>query len=443
MEYTVDSGTESESASYIYGNYIDEALLMADANGDWTHAYIHNHLYSPVAMIDWTNGAIAERCEYSVYGTATVRLPGPDNTYYALPDDDIIQDEPETANPYLYTGRRLDILDSGSLKLQYSRHRYYDAQTGRFLQKDPAGYVDGLNAYEYVRSYPILAADPTGLFVPPIIILPPGFEPPEIPRQEQYTYKMMAVDALRAFDKYHNTTEYYSTTGFSGLIDTLENTLGWVRTVKYTDKDFLYYQRSRRRLGVTWQLEDFMGKRLIYQKRYGEMLIHELVHAYLHQNGKYQGNYLGDDYYNERLAYATQYLAEGLSQFHKVDTLVKEILNGERQWDQNTKKKLRLYWNNSWRNMNRIATESRGYLNREYHDEWEEMSGIDDGGFLIGPAGVNKVKNEFGITISCRAIAGKYNKLVNGKLTCVEFVCRSPLYSDDIGVTGKLENVFR
>ncbi|AQT69306.1 RHS repeat-associated core domain protein [Anaerohalosphaera lusitana] len=178
MEYTVDSGTESESASCIYGNYVDEALLMADANGDRTHAYIHNNLYSPVAMIDWTDGTIAERCEYSVYGTATVRLPGPDGSYYTA--DDITQDAPKTANPYLYTGRRLDILEGGSLKLQYSRHRYYDPQTGRFLQKDPLGiapfglilgnsfdpvgqYDGGLLAYSYGRLIPTIAVDFLGL----------------------------------------------------------------------------------------------------------------------------------------------------------------------------------------------------------------------------------------------------------------------------------------
>jgi len=82
-------------------------------------------------------------------------------------------------NPYLFTGRRLDILDSSSLKLQYSRARYYDPQTGRFTQRDPLGinpagskqnpfqvwiqYFDGTNIYEYVKSNSVNLTDAYGL----------------------------------------------------------------------------------------------------------------------------------------------------------------------------------------------------------------------------------------------------------------------------------------
>ena len=42
-------------------------------------------------------------------------------------------------NAYLFTGRRVDILDNGSLKIQYNRNRYYDYYTGRWLTHDPLG----------------------------------------------------------------------------------------------------------------------------------------------------------------------------------------------------------------------------------------------------------------------------------------------------------------
>jgi len=66
-------------------------------------------------------------------------------------------------NPYLFTGRRVDILDNGSVKLQYNRNRYYDQYTGRWLTHDPEEYVDGLSLYEYVRSNPCGGLDPEGL----------------------------------------------------------------------------------------------------------------------------------------------------------------------------------------------------------------------------------------------------------------------------------------
>ncbi len=61
--------------------------------------------------------------------------------------------------PYTYTGREFDS-ESG---LMYYRARYYDPRTGRFLQKDPIGFIGGINLYEYVKSQPTKRNDPFGL----------------------------------------------------------------------------------------------------------------------------------------------------------------------------------------------------------------------------------------------------------------------------------------
>jgi RHS repeat-associated protein len=65
----------------------------------------------------------------------------------------------------LFTGRRVDILDNGSLKIQYNRNRYYDYYAGRWLTQDPLGYVDAMNLYEYAAGNPTSYADPIGLSV--------------------------------------------------------------------------------------------------------------------------------------------------------------------------------------------------------------------------------------------------------------------------------------
>ena len=39
----------------------------------------------------------------------------------------------------------------------------YDTGTGRFMQRDPLGYVDGMNLYAYTRSSPLNFTDPMGL----------------------------------------------------------------------------------------------------------------------------------------------------------------------------------------------------------------------------------------------------------------------------------------
>ena len=60
----------------------------------------------------------------------------------------------------------LVILASGNLA-----EANYDYSTGRWLQRDPIGYADGMNLYEYVKSNPCIGLDPRGNIYEPI--LPP------------------------------------------------------------------------------------------------------------------------------------------------------------------------------------------------------------------------------------------------------------------------------
>jgi len=134
---------------YVYGSYIDEVLLLKAGSNDYY--YVHDHLYSPVALVD-ISGNVKERYEYDAYGQPTIWDATFTNT----------RETSNYGNPYLFTGRRVDILDNCSLKIQYNRNRYYDYYTGRWLTHDPLAYVDGMNLYEYVRSNPVVFVDPDG-----------------------------------------------------------------------------------------------------------------------------------------------------------------------------------------------------------------------------------------------------------------------------------------
>jgi len=47
--------------------------------------------------------------------------------------------------------------------LIYNRHRYLSPSLASFVQRDPAGYVDGMSLYEYEGSSPMDTVDPTGM----------------------------------------------------------------------------------------------------------------------------------------------------------------------------------------------------------------------------------------------------------------------------------------
>jgi RHS repeat-associated protein len=110
--------------------------------------YYHaNNLYNVAAITD-KNGVVVERYNYSPYGEATI-LDAAGTTVLGAST---------IANPWTFTGRRLDA-ETG---LMYYRARYYDAALGRFVGRDPLGYVDGLSVYIYVRSSPSNIIDPLG-----------------------------------------------------------------------------------------------------------------------------------------------------------------------------------------------------------------------------------------------------------------------------------------
>ena len=70
------------------------------------------------------------------------------------------------ANPFRYRGYYWD----NDLGLYYLMSRYYDPQTGRFINADTLDYLDpktigGLNLYAYCGNNPVMGIDATGHFV--------------------------------------------------------------------------------------------------------------------------------------------------------------------------------------------------------------------------------------------------------------------------------------
>jgi len=121
-----------------------------DPSGPTFWYYVHDHLYSPVALLA-LSGTPYERYEYDAYGKCYIM----DASYNP-------RSVSSYGNPFYFTGREMDFLDNGNLKIMNYRHRYYDTYTGRFTTHDPLGYVNNLNLYEYVKSNPMRYSDPFG-----------------------------------------------------------------------------------------------------------------------------------------------------------------------------------------------------------------------------------------------------------------------------------------
>ncbi|MDZ7616864.1 MAG: RHS repeat-associated core domain-containing protein, partial [Patescibacteria group bacterium] len=155
-EYAADALPASPERKFVYATYIDEPVVMIDrtatgavaAGTDELLFYHCNSLYS-VAAITETSGTVVERCAYSAYGKPLIF----DASMQLIAQSAI-------ANPYAFTGRRLDPETS----LYYYRARMYDAELGRFVSRDPIGYEAGdVSLYRYVGGRPLYDTDPLGL----------------------------------------------------------------------------------------------------------------------------------------------------------------------------------------------------------------------------------------------------------------------------------------
>jgi RHS repeat-associated protein len=125
---------------YIYGPGVDQPICMIDVpNSNATYYYHFDGLGSVIALTN-SAGSVANLYEYSVYG-------------------EVSASDASHPNRFLFTAREFD-KDTG---LYYYRARYYNPYIGRFLQTDPIGYVDGMNAYWYCGNNPSGLVDPLGL----------------------------------------------------------------------------------------------------------------------------------------------------------------------------------------------------------------------------------------------------------------------------------------
>ncbi len=116
-----------------------DALLSQTVDG--TKVYFVTDALGSVYAAVQEDGTVAHKASYDAYGAKT--------------------ETGATSTPWGYTGRRHD----AGTGLQYSRARYYEPTTGRFLAKDRAPRSPGFSApYGYGEGIPTMLRDPSGHF---------------------------------------------------------------------------------------------------------------------------------------------------------------------------------------------------------------------------------------------------------------------------------------
>jgi len=145
------SGSANPLEQYVYDQrYIDAPVMVyrdTDIDGlNIQKLYVTQDAnFNVTATVDGSTGTVINRFIYTPYGQRTVLTA----TWTAGTTDFMLG----------HQGLMLD----GETGMYYNRARYYHPTLGRFIQRDPLGYVDGGSLYQYVRSGPVNRVDPEGL----------------------------------------------------------------------------------------------------------------------------------------------------------------------------------------------------------------------------------------------------------------------------------------
>jgi len=132
------NATGSVLARYAMGPGIDQPMSMLRSSA--TSFYEEDGLGSVTSLTDSAGSAVGSYV-YESFGKLTSPEGG-------------------VTNAFRYTAREFD----GETAMQYSRARYYDPASARFLGEDPTRFVSGPNFYTYAANAPTQFNDPTGYF---------------------------------------------------------------------------------------------------------------------------------------------------------------------------------------------------------------------------------------------------------------------------------------
>lgn len=128
--------------TYVYGAHVNVPELMTTPSGQ-TFRFVTDQLGSVRLVMDALADTVVQRLDYDAYGR-------------------VVRDTKPGFQPFAYAGGEYEPL-TGLVRFGA---RDYDAETGRWTAKDPAGFLgQDENLYAYAGGSPVGDTDPSGLTV--------------------------------------------------------------------------------------------------------------------------------------------------------------------------------------------------------------------------------------------------------------------------------------
>ena len=163
------NGTETTEYIYSGSNLLHEKVTSTGNQAETSRKYF---LYNSQGVVGFVLNGTTYMFRKNFFGDVTAIYRGAtkvaEYAYDAWGNCTIVSDTNGigTANPFRYRSYYWD----NDLQLYYLMSRYYDPQTGRFLNADGLEYLDpetlgGLNLYAYCGNNPVMGIDPSGNFI--------------------------------------------------------------------------------------------------------------------------------------------------------------------------------------------------------------------------------------------------------------------------------------
>ena len=145
--------TGSTTLSFFYDQQ-GNRVAMADSSNKFYY-YIYNVQGDVIALADASTGKLAVTYTYDAWGKI-VKINGQN-------PEDVASTNIANSNPFRYRGYYYDT----ETKLYYLQTRYYDPDTGRFINADAFTSTDisgalSANMFAYCENNPVMRDDPTG-----------------------------------------------------------------------------------------------------------------------------------------------------------------------------------------------------------------------------------------------------------------------------------------